>query len=373
MVFVMLLVVAVSVLFFTLIAPFLRALLLAAILSGMCHPLFRGLRKLFRGHAVPASIGTIVILFLVIVGPLTGFLGIVAAQAVEISNTAAPWIKDIIRQGQVFDFEGWAREHAPYLESFIPSREQITGVVGEVASKAGNFLVTNASRLTAGTATFFLELFVMLYAIFFFLIDGENILKRIFYYMPLDHNDEMLMLERFTSITRATIKGTLVIGIIQGTLGGLGLAVAGVQGAAFWGTVMVILSIIPALGTALVWLPACIYLYIRGEVLTATLLLTWSAGVVGIVDNLLRPRLVGQDAEMPDLLILVGTLGGIALFGIIGFIVGPVVCGLFLAVWDIYGETFKDLLPKVGKIDIKKRSDDPSTTHKPNPPDDSPE
>lgn len=353
--FVLLLVAAISALFFALIAPFLKALLIAAILSGLCHPLFRGMKRVFRGHATPASIGTIVLLFLIIVGPLTGFLGVVAKQAVDISNAATPWIKEVIQKGQVIDLEAWTRANAPFLEDFIPSEEQITNAVGGLASKAGNFLVANASRMTAGTASFFLELFVMLYAMFFFLIDGEKILGRIFYFMPLDHKDEMFMLERFTSITRATIKGSLVIGVIQGTLGGLGLAVAGIQGAAFWGTVMVILSIIPALGTALVWIPACVYLYVNGEYVAGTLLLAWSAGVVGTVDNVLRPRLVGQDAEMPDLLILVGTLGGIALFGIIGFIVGPVVCGLFLAVWDIYGETFKSTLPQVGKIERNPR------------------
>ena len=138
--------------------------------------------------------------------------------------------------------------------------------------------------------------------------------------------------------------------MIQGALAGIGFSVAGLDGAAFWGTIMAVLSVVPGIGAALVWVPAVIYLFIVGKTLTAVLLLAWCAAVVGTVDNVLRPRLVGKDAKMPDLLILIGTLGGLFLFGPIGFIIGPLVCGLFLTVWDIYGATFKDILPPVRSL-----------------------
>jgi predicted PurR-regulated permease PerM len=182
---------------------------------------------------------------------------------------------------------------------------------------------------------------------FFFFRDGHKILERIFYYTPLSDEDETRMLTQFASITRATVKGTLVIGIIQGALSGIAFWVAGIEGAALWGTIMTILSIIPGIGAALVWVPAVIILFVTGQHLTATLLAVWCAAVVGTVDNFLRPVLVGRDAKMPDLLILIGTLGGLFLFGLIGFIVGPIVCGLFLTVWDIYGTTFREILPPV--------------------------
>src|SRR5213082_12161 len=201
--------------------------------------------------------------------------------------------------------------------------------------------------MTAGTAAFLLDLFIMIYAMFSFFKDGEKILEQIFYYIPLSHEDEALMLQRFSSIIRATVKGTLVVGIIQGTLAGIAFWVAGIGGAAFWGTLMTILSIVPGIGAALIWVSAVIYLFITGQVLAGTLLLGWCAAVVGTIDNILRPVLVGKDARMPDLLILVGTLGGLFLFGPIGFIVGPIVCGLFLTVWDIYGATFREVLPPV--------------------------
>jgi predicted PurR-regulated permease PerM len=201
--------------------------------------------------------------------------------------------------------------------------------------------------MTAGTAAFLLDAFVMLYAMFFFLRDGKAVIEKVFYYVPLRHADEVQMVERFTSVTRATIKGTVIIGIVQGTLAGLSLWAAGIDGAAFWGTIMVILSVIPGIGSALVWVPAVIYLFAKDQIMAATLVAVWCMTVVGTIDNVLRPKLVGKDAKMPDLLILIGTLGGLFLFGPIGFIAGPLAFGLFLTVWDIYGAAFRHILPSV--------------------------
>ncbi len=226
--------------------------------------------------------------------------------------------------------------------------------VGTAVKGVGGYLVGSASALTAGTAGLLLNFFVMLYAMFFFLKDGSRILEKIFYYMPLSHDDEVRMLQRFISVTKATVRGTLLIGLIQGSLAAIAFYFAGIQGVAFWGTIMVILSIVPGIGAALVWVPAVIYLYISGQPVAATAVAIWCAAVVGTVDNVLRPTLVGKDAEMPDLLILIGTLGGLFLFGPIGFIVGPVVCGLFLTAWDIYGAAFADILPPVKKLHMKK-------------------
>jgi len=155
------------------------------------------------------------------------------------------------------------------------------------------------------------------------------------------------LLERFTSVTRATVKGTLVVGVIQGALGGLGFLFVGLSGAAFWGTVMAVLSMIPAVGAALVWVPAVIYLLTVGEIVKGVILLVWSAIVVSSSDNILRPRLVGRDAKMPDLMILVSTLGGLTMFGATGIILGPILAALFLTLWDLYGEAFGQELDEV--------------------------
>jgi len=345
--FVLLLVAAVSALFLAVAWPFLEPLLLGALLAGLFHPLYRWITRLVGGRQSLGAVLTLLVLFVLVLGPVTTFLGIVVQQALSVSDQAIPWLRQHLGAASTFNLHDWLVQRFPALADYVPSQEELLQHVGMAAKSAGAFLVTVLSRMTATTAAFILNLFVMLYAMFFFFKDGKKILERIFYYLPLSDEDETRMLARFTSITRATIKGTVVIGIIQGTLAGIAFWMAGIQGAAFWGTIMTILSIVPGIGAALVWVPAVIILFINGQYVAAMLLLAWCAAVVGTIDNFLRPALVGRDAKMPDLLILVGTLGGLFLFGPIGFIVGPIVCGLFLTVWDIYGATFKEVLPPV--------------------------
>ena len=357
--FVLVLVAAVTALFLAVAWPFLEPLLLGALLAGLFHPLYRWITRLLGGRQSLGAVLTLLLLFILVLGPVSAFLGIVVQQALSISDQAIPWLRQHVGAASTFNLHDWLVQRFPALADYVPSQEQLLQHVGTAAKSAGAFLVTLLSRMTATTAAFILNLFVMLYAMFFFFKDGRKVLERIFYYLPLSDEDEARMLARFTSITRATIKGTVVIGIIQGTLAGIAFWVAGIQGAAFWGTMMTILSIVPGIGAALVWVPAVIILFINGQYLTATLLLAWCAAVVGTIDNFLRPALVGRDAKMPDLLILIGTLGGLFLFGPIGFIVGPIVCGLFLTVWDIYGATFKEVLPPVKSFQPKEQNTSP--------------
>jgi predicted PurR-regulated permease PerM len=345
--FVLLLVVAVTVLFLAVTWPFLKPLLLGALLAGLFHPLYRWISRLLGGRASLGAGLTLLVLLVLGLGPVSAFLGIVLQQALTMSDQAIPWLNQHLSAATTLNVNEWVAQRFPALAKYMPSQEQLLQQVGTAAKATGAFLVGFASRMTATTAAFVLNLFVMLYAMFFFFRDGHKILERIFYYTPLSDEDETRMLTQFASITRATVKGTLVIGIIQGALAGIAFWVAGIEGAALWGTIMTILSIIPGIGAALVWVPAVIILYVTGQYLTATLLAAWCAAVVGTIDNFLRPVLVGRDAKMPDLLILIGTLGGLFLFGPIGFIVGPIVCGLFLTVWDIYGTTFREVLPPV--------------------------
>jgi predicted PurR-regulated permease PerM len=199
----------------------------------------------------------------------------------------------------------------------------------------------------------------MLYATFFFLLDGRETLRKILYYLPLPQEDESRLVARFVSVARATIKGTFVVGIAQGTLGGLGFWVAGINGAALWATVMAVFSILPGIGTAIVWVPAVVYLFAVGKTLTAILLGAWCVIVVGTIDNFLRPWLVGKDTKMSDLLVLLSTLGGIVMFGAVGVIIGPIIAALFVTVWEIYGEVFRDVLPEAAPLSIPRAGTPP--------------
>jgi predicted PurR-regulated permease PerM len=209
------------------------------------------------------------------------------------------------------------------------------------------FLINRLSSVTLGTVNFLFMLFIMLYTMFFFLMDGDKLIDKILYYLPLEDHDERRILNKFTSVTRATLKGTAVIGLLQGVLAGSAFAVVGIDSAVFWGTVMAVLSFIPGIGAALVWVPAVIFLAATGHLAKAIGLGVFCAAVVGSIDNLLRPILVGRDTQMHELMILFGTLGGIIMFGVVGIIIGPIIAALFVTVWDIYGLAFKEVLPEV--------------------------
>ena len=172
---------------------------------------------------------------------------------------------------------------------------------------------------------------------FFFLVDGDRLLYYLLYYLPLNDEDEKKLLSRFTSVTRATLKGTAVIGFLQGGLAGIALWLAGIPSALFWAICMMLLSVVPGVGTAIIWLPAVIYLVVGGQYLTALLVGLFCAIVVGTIDNVLRPRLVGNDTQMHELMIFFSTLGGLLMFGFMGFVIGPIIAALFVTVWELYG------------------------------------
>lgn len=342
--FVLLLAIGISVVFFGMIKRMAVALLLAAIFAGMFHPMYRKFVTWFGGRHALAALATVVILILVVLIPLSVFIGIVAAQALDVTHSVGPWIERQIDQPDQLDRLLWSN---PRLEWLQPYQQQLMAKVSELAGMLGTFLVNSVAAATKGTASFLLSTFVMLYAFFYFLLSGRALLAKVLYYIPLRPEDENLMVEKFLSVTRATVKGSLVIGIVQGLLAGAAFAVAGIKGAAFWGTVMAVLSIIPAVGAGLVWVPAVIYLFVAGKSGAAVALGLWCLLAVGLVDNFLRPALVGRDTKMPDLMVLISTLGGLFYFGAVGFIIGPVVAALFIAVWEIYGRAFADLLPPV--------------------------
>jgi len=340
--FVLALTLAYSVAFLAMLSGFFEALLLAAIFSGLTYPLYRWLLQGLGGRRTSASLLTLVITLFAMLIPLLFLLALVADQAIDVAREAKPWIEQQLAQSksQATGLPDWV----PFADRLEPYRDEIMAKLGEFASASGTFLAGGLAQLSEGTFVFFFQLFIMLYAMFFFLMDGPALMKHIMNYAPLSQADRQKMIDVALSVSRATIKGALLIGAIQGTLAGIGFAVVGIEAAVFWGAIMAVLSILPGIGAPLVWVPAVIYLFMSGQVVAGIGLLIWSAGVVGSIDNFLRPVLVGRDTKMPDLLILLSTLGGIALFGASGLVLGPILAALFLTVLAIYSKVFADWL-----------------------------
>lgn len=341
--------VAISALFLWMIRDFLLALFLAAITAGSVRPVYKRLLKLTRNRKGAAAGLTLLLLSLLVFVPLIGFGLVVAQQAVELGSAAGPWLRTQFSTPSALDA---LSQRFPELQALRPYRDQILEKLGEFGTTLGSFAVNLVTSAAQGLMELALLLFVMLYATFYFLIDGPKLLQKVLYYSPLPPEDEDKMIGRFLSVARATVKGTVVIGAVQGTLGGLAFWVAGIQGAAFWAATMGVLSIIPGLGAAVVWIPAVVYLLAVGKTGAAVGLLLWCALAVSSVDNFLRPWLVGKDTKLPDLLVLLSTLGGLVLFGPVGFIIGPIVAALFVTVWDIYGDVFSEVLPEPTPLSI---------------------
>jgi predicted PurR-regulated permease PerM len=340
--FLVLLVVLISALFLAMIKGFLMAVVLAGIFSSLAQPLFRRLCRLFKGRQSAGSVATLAVIVLVIILPLGSLMGIVTAQAIKVGNSITPWVQDKIHNPDQVVL--WLQGQ-PFYETIAPYQDDILTKAGEAVGAISGFLINSLSSATAGTVHFFFMLAIMLYSMYFFLIHGGLVIDKVLYYLPLADHDERRLLDKFSSVTRATLKGTAVIGALQGGLAGLAFFVVGIPSALFWGTIMVVLSIIPGIGTGLVWVPAAIILMAGGSWAKGIGLAIFCGLVVGSIDNFLRPRMVGQDTQLPDLLILLGTLGGIGMFGILGFIIGPIVAALFVTVWEIYGTAFSDILP----------------------------
>lgn len=202
---------------------------------------------------------------------------------------------------------------------------------------ASQFLTEQLVNLGQTTFGFVLGLFVMLYLLFFLLRDGDELLQIIDRRVPLRAEQRHALAKKFTTVIRAMIKGTLVVAIVQGVLGGLIFWLLGIPAAALWGAVMGILSLLPAAGAPIVWIPVSLYLLAIGDVWQGVVLIVYGAVVIGLADNVLRPILVGKDTRIPDYIVLISTLGGLAVFGANGLLLGPVIAALFLAAWDIFG------------------------------------
>ncbi len=355
--FVLALTLAYTTAFLAMLSGFFQTLLLAAVFSGVVYPLYQWLKnKLPGSHDTLASLLTLAVTLFAIFLPLLGLLGLVAEQAINVTKDLSPWLEQRLNSpAEQVTLPDWL----PFADKLEPYQNEITAKLAEFAGTTGKFLAGILANLTQGTVSFFFQLFIMLYAMFFFLIDGPVLLQTILSYAPLSQGDKDKMLAVGLSVSRATIKGTLIIGIIQGTLGSLGFAVVGIKGAVFWGAIMAVLSALPGIGTALVWGPAVIYLLMSGQILAGVGLLAWSAIVVGSIDNFLRPFLVGRDTQMPDLLILLSTLGGLGLFGASGLILGPILAALFLTVLAIYSRVFADWLNMEQSSDDLPRDNNP--------------
>ncbi|ADU68362.1 AI-2E family transporter [Pantoea sp. At-9b] len=325
----------VTVAFFDVLTPYFSAIFWAAILAVIFHPLKSLLRQKMGDRNGLASLVTLLIICLIVFTPLA----IVTSSLVVELNTVYNKLQNNSSQfptvfADLFQhLPDWARNYLS--EHHLNNAAQIQEKLSSFALKGGQYMAGSVFVIGKGTFTFTVGFGVMLYLLFFLLKDGAWLVNLILEALPLSTHVKHHLLLKFAAVSRATVKGTVVVAVVQGILGGLAFWITDIDGSLLWGALMAFLSLIPAIGSAIIWVPAAIFFFATGALWKGLFLVGFFVVVVGLVDNILRPLLVGKDTKMPDYLILIATLGGMEVYGINGFVIGPLIAALFIACWNL--------------------------------------
>lgn len=319
------------------VSGFFGALVSAGAAALMFYPLQKWLER-YMNARVAAGIN-LFLLFVLVIVPMFILLGLAAGQALNFVEQVSGWLGSRLNGSTPFpDFHlpDWLDIEAELLTL----REELTSRLGQIAGTVGRFVANTLSQVTRMTALFLLDVFVASYFFFYCLLTGEKLAREVVASMPLRESDRQELLFVGANVTRSVLKSILVIGAVQGFFSGLGFYLVGIPGVVFWGIVMGFLSVIPFVGPVIIWLPVAGYLAVQGNYGAALFLAGWFWLFVASIDNVLRPRLVGSETRMPDVLVLLTTLGGLFMFGAIGLLIGPLIGALLMAAWAVYRRVF---------------------------------
>ena len=332
----LLLLVAVTLAFGWVLWPFYGAVLWATVVALLFAPVHRRLLKSMKGRSGLAAAVTVLIIIAIVIVPLA----IIAASLVQEASSLVAKI-----QSGEYDFGSYLQRIVAALPAwatgllerfnlmeFSTLRERLaSGLV-----KGGQVLGPQALSLGVNTFEFMISLGLMLYLLFFLLRDGRALAERIREAIPLQRDQKAALFARFADVVRATVKGGILVAIVQGALGGIAFWFLGIHAALLWAVLMAFLSLIPAIGAGLVWIPVATYFLATGALWQGIGLILYGVLVIGLVDNLLRPFLVGKDTKLPDYVVLISTLGGLNVFGLNGFVIGPLIAAMFMVTWEIF-------------------------------------
>lgn len=325
---------------FLLLQPFISAIFVAALFAVMYFRPYKFFLKIFKGRTVLSAVFTCLLVTFTIVLPFTLVATLMGNEIGRVaSNVTNGNIS--VTQESIGDLVNRAYEVEIFnislgqVKSSV-SDEDIAKLTKNVVDKSIAFLQRTYQSVVGSV----IWVFVMFFTLFYFLIDGKRFVQKIMRLSPLKDSHEEMLISKFVSMVRATLKGTLIIGIVQGSIGGISFLIAGIPSPIIWSVVMILISIIPATGASLVMIPAGIVMFAMGNLWQGIFLMTVGI-LVSFLDNFLRPKLVGDDTQMHGLLVFFATLGGLSMFGLMGFIIGPIIMALAIALWDIYSVEFK--------------------------------
>jgi predicted PurR-regulated permease PerM len=331
------LIILVSIAFALVVRPFFAAILWAVVAAILFAPLNDTLRaRMNGGRNRAASLTLLLIVLLVIVPAIILVIALIQEGAIVYARIQSGEI-DFARIFEQFraSLPGWATGLLD--RSGLTNLDAVQEMLDSSLRASFRTLAGQALQIGQGAFSFLVALSVMLYLTFFMLRDGESLARRVSEAAPLRSQARQALVEQFVVVVRAMIKGSIVVAIVQGLIGGVVFWMLGISGALLWGVMMGFFSLLPAIGTGLVWVPVALYLIASGAIVKAAILIFSGLFIIGLVDNLLRPALVGRETRIPDYVVLISTLGGIEMFGFSGLIVGPMIAALFISVWNIAG------------------------------------
>jgi predicted PurR-regulated permease PerM len=333
------LLVLVTIAFGLIVWPFNGAIWWAIFIAIVFMPLHARLARRFHQRRSLAALATLAVTLVAVILPLVLLTVSVTQEAAAIYAKVKSGELNLAQYAQqiVAGLPDWLRQ---LLERFgMPDVAAAQAKIVTALSQSGQAVTSQVLSIGQTTFEFVVSFFLMLYLLFFLLRDGPALSRRVIAAIPLQEQHKQDLFAKFITVVRATVKGNILVALIQGALGGLALGFLGVPGAMLWGALMAMLSLLPAIGAAIVWLPVAVWFLVTGALWQGFGLIAWGVLVIGLVDNLLRPLLVGKDTQLPDYLVLFSTIGGMAIFGLNGFVIGPVIAAMFLVCWNLLTAT----------------------------------
>jgi predicted PurR-regulated permease PerM len=332
------LLVLVSIAFIWILLPFYGAVFWAVILGIVFAPMQRRLQLKFGWQRNLTSLCTLSICLVIAILPVIIISMLLVQEGAALYKSVESGELDIA--GYVSQFK---HNLPPYFQHLLDrfGVGELNGLREKIvkSAMAGGEVTNQVFSLGQGTFEFVVSFFIMLYLLFFFLRDGADLARKVRMAVPLEEHHKRRLQLKFNRVVRATVKGNLLVAITQGALGGLIFWFLDIPSALVWAVLMAFLSLLPAVGAGIVWGPVAAFFLLTGAIWQGVVLGLFGVFVIGLVDNVLRPILVGKDTKMPDYLILISTLGGLALFGLNGFVIGPLIAALFMSSWAIFIET----------------------------------
>jgi predicted PurR-regulated permease PerM len=327
---------------FLILSPFLKAITWAGILAILVYPAYAKLLKLLRGRATAAALIVIVVITLLVTIPGARLVGFLSEEIVDLARS----IRSLFYgdEGQVWSQQAWAQSLLRWwnvlgveLAAFQINWKELIVKGAQVSS---GVVLKHVTGIAQDIVLFAANFILVLITLFFCLRDGAEFCYRLRRLLPMDHEHQERLFQNIVNALTAVVHGCLVVAMIQGLLAGFAYWVLGVPYAVIWGVATGFVALIPVGGTTIVTVPASLYLLLQGEILRGIILLVWCVGVVGVVDNILKPAFIGTRLKIPVLFLFFGILGGLAVFGALGLILGPVLLALLAALLDLYLEEY---------------------------------